>query len=261
MRVLVTGASRGIGAAICVQLARSGAQVAACGSAHRAELQAVVAQITAAGGTGHALHGDLADPAVPAQLVDAAVAAMGGLDAVVSNAGIAFPGKLAETQVQDWDRVHAVNVRAPWLLAKAAYPHLLAAKGCVAVVASISGLHPYPGAGAYSASKAALLMLVRQLAQEWAADGLRVNAVSPGMVRTPLTEALYADEALRRQREALVPMHRIGTPEEVAHIVEFLLSPAGSYMTGQNIVVDGGVGDAIHGLFAGRPDTGAGART
>jgi len=256
MRVLVTGASRGIGAAICVRLARSGAQIAACGSSHRVELQAVVAQIASAGGKGHALHGDLADPAVPAQLVDAAVAAMGGLDAVVSNAGIAFPGPLAQTQLQEWDRVHAVNVRAPWLLAQAAYPHLRAAKGCVAVVASISGLHPYPGAGAYSASKAALLMLVRQLAQEWAADGLRVNAVSPGMVRTPLTEALYADEASRRQREALVPMHRIGTPEEIAHIVEFLISPVGSYMTGQNIVADGGVGDAIHGLFAGRPDTG-----
>lgn len=98
-------------------------------------------------------------------------------------------------------------------------------------------------------------MLVRQLAQEWAACGVRVNCVSPGMVRTPLTEPIYANAEWRSQREALVPMHRIGTPEEIALIVEFLLGTAGTYMTGQNIVADGGVGDAIHGLFSGRPDT------
>src|SRR5690606_1259070 len=143
------------------------------------------------------------DPEVPARLVQGAVEAMGGVDAVVSNAGIAFPGPLASTDVDIWDRIHAVNARGPWLLAKAAYPHLLRSKGSMAVVASISGMHPYAGAGAYSTSKAALLMLVRQLAQEWAADGIRVNAISPGMVRTPLTEAFYTDEETRRRREEL----------------------------------------------------------
>lgn len=256
MRVLVTGASRGIGEAICLRLARSGAEIAACGASRLPELKRVAGLVAAAGGKAHVLQGDLADPSVPAQLVASAVAAMGGLDAVVSNAGIAYPGKLVETSVKDWDRIHAVNVRGPWLLAQAAYPHLLAEKGCMAVVASISGMHPYAGAGAYSTSKAALLMLVRQLAQEWATNGLRVNAVSPGLVRTPLTEPIYANDESRRQRELLVPMHRIGKPEEIAGVVEFLLSPAGSYMTGQNIAVDGGVGDAIHGLFSGRPDTG-----
>lgn len=257
MRVLVTGASRGIGAAICTRLARSGAQIAMCGGSRLPELKLAAREVVAAGGKAHVIQGDLADPSVPAQLVGSAVAEMGGLDAIVSNAGIICPGKLVETKVEDWDRIHAVNVRAPWLLAQAAYAHLLPARGCMVVVASISGMHPYAGSGAYSTSKAALLMLVRQLAQEWAADGLRVNAVSPGMVRTPLTEPIYARDDLRRQREALVPMHRIGTPEDIAGIVELLLSPATSYMTGQNVAVDGGVGDAIHGLFSGRADTGA----
>lgn len=255
MRVLVTGASRGIGAAICMRLGAGGAEVTACGASHRTELEGLAAEVRSAGGKVHTLYGDLSDAAVPAQLVDSAIDAMGGLDAVVSNAGIALPGILAQAQTKDWDRVYAVNVRAPWLLAKAAFPHLLASRGSMAVVASISGMHPYPGAGAYSSSKAALLMLVRQLAQEWAACGVRVNCVSPGMVRTPLTEPIYANAECRSQREALVPMHRIGTPEEIALIVEFLLGTAGTYMTGQNIVADGGVGDAIHGLFSGRPDT------
>lgn len=255
MRVLVTGASRGIGEAISVRLARLNAQIALCGASRPAELERVADLVAAAGGRPHLLQGDVADPSVPERLVSAAVAAMGGLDAVVSNAGIISPGKLVDTKIADWDRVHAVNVRAPWLLAKAAHPHLLSTRGCMAVVASISGMHPYAGSGAYSASKAALLMLVRQLSQEWAAEGVRVNSVSPGMIRTPLTEPIYANDDLRRMREALVPMHRIGVPEDVAGVVEFLLSPAGSYMTGQNIAVDGGVGDAIHGLFSGRANT------
>jgi glucose 1-dehydrogenase len=260
MRVLVTGASRGIGEAICVQLAQPGVEVAACAAARVAELDRVAGRVVAAGGRAHVFQGDLEDPSIPDQLVGSAVAAMGGLDAVVSNAGIVCPGMLVDTKVEDWDRIHAVNVRAPWLLARAAYPHLMRSKGSMVVVASISGMHPYAGAGAYSTSKAALLMLVRQLAQEWATAGLRVNAVSPGMVRTPLTEPIYSNEDLRRQREALVPMQRIGTPQEIAAIVEFLLSPTGSYMTGQNIAVDGGVGDAIHGLFSGRPNTLSGRR-
>lgn len=256
MRVLVTGASRGIGRAICLRLARQGAQIAACGSAHADELAAVITEATQHGGQVLPLLGDLADPATPARLVDQAVAAFGGLDAVVSNAGVSRPSTLAKLAIDDWDFLFAVNVRAPWLLAKAAYPALRESRGSLVAVASMSGVQPYPGMGAYSPSKAALLMLVRTLAQEWAADGIRVNAVSPGLIHTSLTAKVYADAPTKAAREALVPLHHIGDPDaDIAGIVSFLLTTEAGYITGQNLLADGGLMDTVHGLIPGRPAT------
>lgn len=256
MRVLVTGASRGIGRAICRRLATDGAQVAACASAHMAELDELVGELGVAAGRIHPLRGDLGDPAVPEQLVAQAAAAMGGLDAVVSNAGIARPAALRDLALPDWDQLFAVNVRAPWLLARAAYPWLKAQRGSLVAVASMSGVQPYPGMGAYSPSKAALVMLVRQLAQEWAADGIRVNCVSPGLVRTPLTQKVYDSPGVKAQREALVPLHRIAEADgDIAGIVRFLLSSDAAYMTGHNILADGGLLDSVQGQLAGRPRT------
>ena len=256
MRVLITGASRGIGRAVCERLARGGARVAACASAHGDELQTLVAQITAAGGTAIPLLGDLQDSATPARLVAEAAAALGGLDAVVGNAGISSPGLLASLDIADWDRVFAVNVRAQWLLARAAYPWLQQSRGTLVTVASMSGVQPYAGIGAYSATKAALIMLTRQLAQEWAADGIRVNCVSPGLVRTPLTQRVYDQPEARAAREALVPVHRIGEADaDIAGTVAFLLGPDAAYMTGHNLLVDGGLLDSVQTHLAGRPRT------
>ena len=110
----------------------------------------------------------------------------------------------------------------------------------------MSGIAPQPGLGAYSATKAALIMLLRQIAQEWAADGSRANAVSPGLVHTPMTEEAYADQDFRTRREAMVPEKRIAEPgPDIAGVVTFLLGPDAAYITGQNIVVDGGLSDAI----------------
>ncbi len=254
MRVLVTGASRGIGRAICLRLASQGAVVAACASAHAEELKAVVEEAARLGGRLLPLIGDLADAATPARLVQQAIASLGGLDAVVSNAGVSRPASLVNLELADWDYLLAVNVRAPWLLAKAAYPALLESGGSFVAVASMSGLQPYPGMGAYSPSKAAVLMLVRTLAQEWAGDGIRVNAVSPGLIHTSLTARIYADPATKAAREVLVPMHRIGAPDtDIAGIVAFLIGPDAGYISGQNILADGGLLDAVHGLIAGRP--------
>jgi glucose 1-dehydrogenase len=256
MRVLVTGASRGIGRAICLHLAKQGAEVAACASAHAEELAAVVDEAAGLGGRLVPIIGDLADPATPARLVQQATAALGGLDGVVSNAGVSRPSSLVNLALEDWDYLLAVNARAPWLLAKAAYPALRDSRGSFVSVASMSGVQPYPGMGAYSPSKAAVLMMMRLLAQEWAADGIRVNAVSPGLIQTPLTARVYADPAAKTAREALIPMHRIGAADrDIAGIVAFLLGPDAGYLTGQNILADGGLLDAVHGLIAGRPAT------
>jgi glucose 1-dehydrogenase len=254
MRVLVTGASRGIGRAICERLARDGAQVAACASAHGDELGDLVESILRSGGTAVPLLGDLQDVAVPARLVADAAAALGGLDAVVGNAGISSPGPLATLEVADWDRVFAVNLRAQWLLARAAFDWLRQSRGCLVTVASMSGVQPYSGIGAYSATKAALIMLTRQLAQEWAGEGIRVNCVSPGLVRTPLTQAVYDRPEARRSREALVPLQRIGEAgADVAGTVAFLLGSDAAYMTGHNLLVDGGLLDSVQSHLAGRP--------
>ena len=123
----------------------------------------------------------------------------------------------------------------------------------------MSGVEPYPGTGAYSPSKAALIMLIRVMAQEWAADGIRVNAISPGLVKTAMTAPIYADAEKTRAREALVPMHRIADPErDMAGIAAFLISPDAGYITGQNIVADGGLLGSIQANIAGRPKSGSG---
>lgn len=253
MRILLTGASKGIGRGTALRLAKPGNSLALCGTNPSPELTSITEECRAHGAEVIALAGNLADSAVPARLVGEAVQAFGGLDAVVSNAGIVAQGKLASVDEATWDRIFAVNTRSPWLLAKAAYPHLLASKGSFIAIASMSGVEPYPGIGAYSPSKAALIMLVRTLAQEWAAEGIRVNAVSPGLIETAMTAPIYADAEKKAAREALVPMHRIGKPEDIAGIVAFLLSDAAAYVTGQNILADGGLLASTQSRLAGRP--------
>lgn len=253
MRILLTGSSKGIGRAIALRLARAGNCLALCASSSSGDLASVVAECQALGAEAEGLAGDLADGTVPGRLVSEAVARFGGLEAVISNAGIVVPGKLAELPEEAWDRIFSVNTRGPWLLARAAYPHLKATAGSFTAVASMSGVEPYPGTGAYSPAKAALIMMIRVLAQEWAADGIRANAVSPGIIETPMTAPIYTDPAKKAAREALVPMHRIGQPDDIAAKVAFLVSPDASYMTGQNLLVDGGLLGSIQGHLAGRP--------
>ncbi|MCW5568846.1 MAG: SDR family oxidoreductase [Dokdonella sp.] len=257
MRVLITGASRGLGRAMAKRLARDGAQLAVCGSVPSPELESIAAECAARGAAVAALSGDLSQRDVPQRLVDAAAERFDGLDGVVSNAGIVAPGTLCSIDEEAWERTFAVNVRGPWRLARAAHPHLQASGGAMVAVASMSGVEPYPGTGAYSPSKAALIMMVRVLAQEWAADGIRVNAVSPGLFATAMTAPIYADADMKAAREALVPIHRIGDPQrDCAGLVEFLLSADATYLTGQNIIVDGGLLGSIQSHIAGRPKSG-----
>lgn len=240
-RILVTGASRGgIGGAVCRRLAGD-----AAGRDARARI--VISATGASPGLGElagelldlgtevmTVTGDLADPGFPAILAAKAAGFCGGLDLVVSCAGRSWRGPLADLSAGDWDAAFAVHARAPWLLAQAAYPHLSESRGSFTAIGSVAGTIPHAGAGAYPAAKAALIMACRCLAMEWAATGVRVNVVSPGLISTAAKPKPYA--------AGCVPLGRAGTPEDVAGAVAFLADAP--YITGENIIIDGGLAQA-----------------
>jgi NAD(P)-dependent dehydrogenase (short-subunit alcohol dehydrogenase family) len=254
MRALVTGAGSGIGRATCLRLARDAAargqkaQIAAVDLASSPGLNGVVADVEKLGAQAIALHGDMGTTADPARVVGDAVSRFGGLDGLVSNAGINRPGKLVDYKVEDWDSLFAVNVRATWLLAKAAHGALKTAQGAIVVTGSMSGTNTHANLGAYAPTKAAVIMLMRVLAQEFGRDGVRVNAVSPGMVRTGMTEPVYQNPDLAKQRADLVPLGRVATPEDIADAIAYLLGADARYINGHDLIVDGG----ITGNFLGR---------
>ena len=261
MRALVSGGSSGIGASAGVRLAEAalarGAHpmIAVCGHEPNGTQDQVIRSIESMGGTAIALVGDLGDPDVPSQLVEAAAAEFGGLDALVANAGIASPGAICDLSLEDWDGMFSVNLRGAWLLAKASYPHLRESRGAACFTSSMSGQLPHAGSGAYSPSKAALTMLAQTLALEWAPDGIRVNVVSPGMTRTRMTEKMYTDPQIKKAREDIIPLARIGDPIDIANVIEFLVGPLSGYVTGQDICVDGGFTKSILSHIPGRPSS------
>lgn len=261
LHALVTGATGGIGRGICFALIEQARKddlrihISAAASQPGERLDRLLDELRATGATASGVAGDITDPAECLALVAQAQAQGGDLTALVCNAGASGPGRLADLPVAQWDRTFNLNTRSAWLLAQAAREQLARTRGSITAVASMSGLTPHPGYGAYSAAKAALIMLCRQLAQEWASDGIRVNTVCPGMIRTPLTEAVYQDETTLQQRQALVPLGRIGRAEDVGAAVAYLASAAASYVTGQNLVVDGGISDHMLTLIPGRPGT------
>jgi NAD(P)-dependent dehydrogenase (short-subunit alcohol dehydrogenase family) len=253
MRVLVTGAASGIGRAACLRLARDaagrgGASIAAVDIAPSAALDALCGDLEKLGARVLLTHADMGSVDGPARAVGEATARFGGLDGLVSNAGVNRPGPLVDYAVEDWDWLFAVNTRATWLLAKAAFPALKAAHGAIVSVCSMSGSFAHAGLGAYGPSKAAAIMLVKVLAQELGPEGIRVNGVSPGMVRTGMTEKVYQDAAIAAARDALVPLGRVATPDDMANAIAYLLSPDARYVNGHDLVVDGG----ITGNFLGR---------
>lgn len=247
MRVLVTGAASGIGRATSRRLARDAqasgpvGKLALVDLAPSEALDDLVRELAGLGVEAHPLYGDMGTADDPGRVVGEAVERLGGLDGLVSNAGVNRPGPLVEYAVEDWDRLFAVNTRATWLLAKAAHAALAASHGAIVAVASMSGSNAHAGLGAYAPSKAAVIMLGRVLAQELGPDGIRVNTVSPGMVRTGMTERVYADAEVAAARDALVPLGRVATPEDIADVISFLLGPDARYVTGHDLVVDGGV--------------------
>lgn len=239
---LVTGASRGIGRAIAHAFAAAGARVALA-SRKQEGLDAVAAEIAEAGGEAVAIACHTGHRAEVEAMAARVGEAFGGLDVVVNNAATnPHFGPLLGAEEGHWDKTFEVNVKGYFHLAQAAVPSMRRrGGGAIVNVASIAGTVPHRGLGVYSVSKAAVIMLTKVLASELAADGIRVNAVAPGRVDTPsragsLAEPGYRDAALGR-----IPLHRFGAAEEVAGAVSYLVSPAASYITGQTLVLDGGL--------------------
>ena len=209
-KVIVSGGASGIGAATCrllnEQAKAGGAQAQLMlADLNGDALDILAAELAKEGAQTAVFTGDLSDPTVPGQLVEAAVAAFGGLDVLISNAGIINRATLLELEIEDFDRSFAINTRATWLLGKAAHPHLAITGGCLVATASISAENPSPPLAAYSASKAALVMLVRQMSIEWGPDGIRCNCVSPGSTHTAMTDARYSNPELRAEAERRNP--------------------------------------------------------
>lgn len=249
MRMLITGAASGIGRAVALMAAEAHSSDCHLVLVDRQEpaLAAVAEEARAAGATVWSATADLADPAACAGAVRVAETRLGGLDALVSNAGYARSAPLRELETEEFDRSFAVNTRAVWLLGKAAYPMLAESHGAIVATASMSARHPTPPLGAYSASKAALVMLVQQLALEWGPSGIRCNVVSPGPTATGMTAGIFADvqdDAQRRnreQREAHIPLRRVGEPADVAAAILYLVGPSARQVTGIELTVDGGL--------------------
>ncbi|TCB97228.1 SDR family oxidoreductase [Micromonospora zingiberis] len=261
MRYLITGAGSGIGRAVArlaVTRAEAGETIGlALVDRNQEALDEVAEELTALGARCVTVVADLADTEAPGRAVQVAQNELGALDAVISNAGTIAAGPLADLDVDAFQRNFAINTQATWLLAQAARPTLRETRGALVATASMSAQHPTPPLGAYSASKAALVMLVRQLALEWGPDGIRCNCVSPGPTDTGLTRQSFGAgvndtaRANRAYREALIPLRKIGGPEEVAEAIIFLASPRASQITGVDLLVDGGLSLSLMPVAAG----------
>ncbi|KQX25665.1 MULTISPECIES: SDR family NAD(P)-dependent oxidoreductase [unclassified Sphingomonas] len=260
MKMIITGAGSGIGRSVARLAAQSAGKDAELFLVDRdqAGLDAAVQEVAALGGRAIPFTADLSKPEACTDSVRAAEAVLGGLDSLVSNAGIVRSGPLKDLDVETFDLLFDINTRPTWLLGKAAYPLLKASGGSIVATASIAGEYATPPLATYSASKAALIMLVKQMALEWGPDGIRCNCVSPGPTYTGITQGAFNDasdptQLLNRQRrEAAVPLRKLSQPDEVAEAILFLASSKAAQITGVNLTVDGGLTAAL------MPNTGGG---
>ncbi|ABD06459.1 Short-chain dehydrogenase/reductase SDR [Rhodopseudomonas palustris HaA2] len=239
---VITGSSRGIGRASAELLAKLGAKVVV--SSRKADACEEVAQsIRKDGGDSHVIACNISRKAEVEALIDGANAKYGKIDILVCNAAVnPYYGPLLDIADEAFDKIMASNVKSNiWLCARAIPQMAERGGGSVVIVSSIGGLRGSTVIGAYGISKAADFALCRSLAGEWGPRGVRVNCIAPGLVKTDFARALWEDEANLKRRTASTPLRRIGEPHEIAGAVAYLGSDAATFMTGQTIVIDGGV--------------------
>ena len=243
---VITGATGGLGRSIVAVFVAHGATVLLA-DRDASTCQVLADALTAAGGVASSVSCDLSHRASAEAVVDTALQRYGRIDTLVCNAGIQGPaGPLTDVPDTDWDAVMAVNLKSAWWLCARALPDMgKRGSGSVLLMASIAGLRGNRAIGLYGLSKAALTQMARNLAVEWGPCGVRVNAISPGLIRTPLANDLLVNEVFMARRLSLTPLRRVGQPHEVAGVAVMLASSAGGFITGQNIVIDGGttIGD------------------
>lgn len=240
---LITGAGSGIGEAIAHAMAQAGARVAVLDIEGK-WADRVTREIEQAGGQALPIHADVALKAQVSAGVDACEARWGRLDVLVNNAGIMGDRRelLVEVDEDDWDRLMDVNVKGPFLCIQACAPLMRSsAGGSIINITSIGGRSCYPGRRAYGVTKAALENLTLQAAVELGPWNIRVNAISPGWLRTPMTEFAYADPTEAQRRSAVVPLQRIGDARDVAQLALFLASDESDYISAASIEIDGGL--------------------
>lgn len=246
---IITGGGRGIGRDIALAYAKEGAKVVI------AEVDPKTAEATAkdVGNGAIGVATDVSKQADVAKAVDAAIKAFGRIDILVNNAMKIVPGKLEELSVEAWDTTMNIGLRGAFMMSQAAAKHMIARKsGAIVNIASIAGLFPYNWAGSYSVVKAGLIMLTKLQAMEWAPYGVRANAITPGYIRTPGTEAMYADPEIYEGRRKGVPMGRVGSGDDIAGPAVFLASDDSQYTTGSVVGADGGQAVGYFSLVPGR---------
>ena len=237
---LVTGASRGIGKAIALMLAENGADIAVNFAGSTAAAEAVAAEIEKMGRKAILVQGDVSKADVCAEIVDKVVNELGHIDILVNNAGITRDTLLLRMKEEDWDAVLNTNLKGVFNCTKAAVKYMAKQRsGSIVNISSVVALMGNAGQANYAAAKAGILGFTRSVAKEMAARGIRVNAVTPGFIKTDMTSVL--SEKVVAAMEASIPLARLGEPEDIAKAVLFLVSDNAAYITGQTLHVDGGM--------------------
>jgi len=245
---VITGAGGGIGRATALAFAAAGAKLVLL-DRDEANADLTRAMIAKGGTEAIALPCDVADPASVAAAGEKAGRLVGRCGVLVNNAGVLRAGTLDSVPLAEWNALLSINLTGYLLCAQVFGRQMRAAgRGAIVHIASIAGSEPQAASGAYSASKAGVKMLSQQLAVEWAPQ-IRSNVVSPGLVETPMSQAFYAAEGVRERRSAMTPAKRIGRPEDIADAVLFLASERASFVTGQELLVDGGFSQMLMSLI------------
>lgn len=241
--VLVTGAAQGIGAAIAIALAKDGFDVAVS-SRNPANLAETAERIQAAGSRAHALGLDLRSVTRISEAVDEVVRALGRVDVLVNNAGVPSRGAAVDVTPEEWNEIIGTNLTGTFFVSQKVGKHLIESgrPGSIINLASTHGVVGLAGRSVYGISKGAIIQMTRMLAIEWAQHGIRVNAIAPGTVETPSRAAFFAaNKSVRSQLIERIPLRRFATADEVAGSVRYLAGPEGAYVTGQTLLLDGGL--------------------